>query len=374
MLRHNEAQMPTTVSIDTNMDQKENSSYIIEKEDLVLVTGAAGFIGSRVVERLLKLGFNNLRCFVRPSSTAKLQSLDKRIHGLSHVELVHGNLLSREDCVRATRNVGVILHLAAGRGEKSYPDALLNSVVTTRNLLEAAISDGSLRRFVSISSFAVYSNRSKPRRRLLDESCPVEERPQLRGDAYTFAKVKQDEMVVEYGNKFNVPYVIIRPGHVYGPGNEAISARVGVDTFGTFLHLGGSNPIPFTYVDNCADAIVLAGLKPGVDGEVFNVVDDNLPSSRQFLGLYKKNVGSFKSLYLPHLISYMFCWLWEEFSTWSHGQIPPVFNRRRWHTFWKKSRYSNRKLKERLGWTPRVSMTEGFRRYFEACRERGAHA
>ena len=58
--------------------------------------------------------------------------------------------------------------------------------------------------------------------------------------------------------------------------------------FGIFLHLGGSNPIPFTYVDNCADAIVLAGLTPGVDGEVFNVVDDNLPTSRQFLRLYKQ--------------------------------------------------------------------------------------
>src|SRR5438874_10347596 len=51
-----------------------------------------------------------------------------------------------------------------------------------------------------------------------------------------------------------------------------------------------SNTIPLTYVDNCADAIVLAGLKPGVDGEVFNVVDDDLPSSRRFLRLYKQNV------------------------------------------------------------------------------------
>ena len=100
---------------------------------------------------------------------------------------------------------------------------------------------------------------------------------------------------MEYGNKLNLPYVIVRPGHVYGPGNEAISARVGIGTFGTFLHLGGPNTIPFTYVDNCADAIVLAGLKPGVDGEVFNVVDDDLPSSRQFLGLYKKNVSTLSS-------------------------------------------------------------------------------
>jgi nucleoside-diphosphate-sugar epimerase len=296
------------------------------------------------------------------------------VHGTAHVDVLRGNLLSREDCLRATQDVAVILHLAAGRGEKSYPDALLNSVVTTRNLMEAAISHGTLRRFVSISSFAVYSNTNKTRRRLLDESCPVEVRPELRGDAYTFAKVKQDEIVVEYGNRFHIPYVIIRPGHVYGPGNEAISARVGIATFGRFLHLGGSNTIPFTYVDNCAEAIVLAGLRPGVDGEVFNVVDDDLPSSRHFLRLYKKNVVHFKSLYLPHFLSYIFCWFWERFSIWSKGQLPPAFNRKRWHAFWKGTRYSNQKLKERLGWAPRISMTEGLRRYFAACRERGAHA
>jgi nucleoside-diphosphate-sugar epimerase len=358
-----------------NEDHTENNNYIIGKRDLILVTGAAGFIGSKVVERLLDLGFCNLRCFARPSrSSVRLQSLCSDVRDTVHFEVLKGNLLSREDCLRATKDVAVILHLAAGRGEKSYPDALLNSVVTTRNLMEAAISHGSLRRFVSISSFAVYSNTNKAQRRLLDESCPVEERPKLRGDAYTFAKVKQDEIVVEYGENFNMPYVIVRPGHVYGPGNEAITARVGIGTFGTFLHLGGSNTLPLTYVDNCAEAIILAGLKPGVDGEVFNVVDDDLPTSRQFLGLYKRNVARFRSLYLPHFSSFLLSWLWESFSSWSHGQLPPAFNRKRWHAFWKKTRYSNKKLKEKLGWVPRVSMAEGLRRYFEACRERGAHA
>lgn len=260
--------------------------------------------------------------------------------------------------------------MAAARGEKSYPDAFMNSVVTTRNLIEASMSDGCLRRLVNISSFAVYSNTGKAQRGILDESCPTENRPQLRGDAYSFAKIKQDELVADYAARFGLPYVIVRPGHVYGPGNLGISGRVGIDTFGCFLHLGGSNKIPLTYVDNCAEAIVFAGLTPGVNGEAFNVVDDNLPSSRCFLKMYKKNVKVFKSVYIPHVFSYMFCWLWEKYSAWSHGQLPLVFNRSRWHAFWKKTEYSNRRLKERLGWTPRVSMDEGLRRYFEACRAR----
>ena len=51
-----------------------------------------------------------------------------------------GNLLSSEDCAAATKDVAVIFHLAAGTGEKSFPDAFMNSVVTTRNLLEASLA------------------------------------------------------------------------------------------------------------------------------------------------------------------------------------------------------------------------------------------
>ncbi|MGC1647284.1 MAG: hypothetical protein WA741_15815, partial [Candidatus Sulfotelmatobacter sp.] len=133
--------------------------------------------------------------------------------------------------------------------------------------------------------------------------------------------------------------------------------------------LGGSNPIPFTYVENCADAIALAGVTQGVDGEIFNVVDDELPSSRRFLRLYKKNVKQFTSLYVPHVVSYSLCWLWERYSAWSEEQLPPVFNRSRWYANWKKTRYSNQKLKARVGWTPKVSTSAGLALFFEGCRQ-----
>src|SRR6266702_1531965 len=353
----------------------ERDDFIIEPDDRILITGATGFIGPRLVESVLDRGFRNVLCFARPSSElARLEAVASRRGVEARVEVVKGNLLSPEDCATATKDVAVIFHLAVGGGAKSFPDAFMNSVVTTRNLLEASIQHQCLRRFVSISSFAVYTSTQKPRGRLLDESCPVEKRPELRGDAYCFAKVKQDEIVAEYGKRFEIPYVIVRPGYVYGPGHEGITGRVGVGTFGLFLHLGGSNTIPFTYVDNCVDAITLAGLKKGIDGEVFNVVDDDLPSSKQFLHLYKQNVRRFKSIYVPHVISYALCALWENYSSWSEGQLPPVFNRRGWHAFWKKTRYSNEKVKTSLGWTPAVPTTEGLTIYLRSCREKLRHA
>jgi nucleoside-diphosphate-sugar epimerase len=364
----------TTANAKVTTNESRGEDFIARFDDPILITGASGFIGSRLVKNLLERGFRNLRCFARASGKAsRLDWLREQPDGVQ-VEVVNGNLLSREDCAAATRGVAVIYHLAAGRGEKSFPDAFMNSAVASRNLLEASAGQGSVRRFVNISSFSVYNNRQKLQGRLLDESCPMEADPSRCEDAYSFAKIKQDEIVMAGCARLGIPYVIVRPGYVIGPGNPAISGRVGISTFGIFMHMGGSNPIPFTYVDNCADAIALAGLKRGIEGEVFNVVDDDLPSSRQFLRLYKGNVRRFRSVYVPHFLSYAGCSLWERYSTWSQGQLPPVFNRRLWHSYWKRTRYSNDKLKKRLGWTPAIPMAEGLKRYFESCRETEARA
>lgn len=340
--------------------------FVISSDDRILVTGAAGFIGTRVIENLVDRGFTNLVCFVRPSSElARLEDIIARYSHRARIEVVKGNLLRRDDCDAACQGVSVILHLAAGIGEKSFPDAFMNSVVATRNLLEGALQHAQLKRFALVSSFAVYSNRQSSN--WLDETSPVEEKPVLRGEAYCYAKLKQEECVRHYGREFGVPFSIVRPGSVYGPGNLEITGRVGINTFGVFMHMGGSNSIPFTYVDNCADAIVLAGLVKGVDGEIFNVVDDNTPSSRKFLRQYKKRVRKFKSVYIPHMVSYALSLMWERYSARSEGQLPPVFNRRRWSAEWRSTHYSNQKMKDKLGWTQKISTPEAMQRYFESC-------
>jgi nucleoside-diphosphate-sugar epimerase len=284
-------------------------------------------------------------------------------YGKTSIEIVKGNLLSRETCNVASDGVSVIYHLAAGN-EKSFSGCFLNSVVTTRNLVEAALEQRSLKRFVNISSIAVYSNERLARGGLIDESCKVDTKWNERFEAYTFGKAKQDELVLKYAKNHDLPLVIVRPSVVYGPGKVKISDRIGTDTFGVFLHLGLSNQIPLTYIDNCAESIVLAGLQPEIDGQVFNIVDDDLPSSREFLRQYKRSVRRFLSIPVPYPLWYLFNFLWEKYAVWSKGQLPPVFNRRACAVYWKGNTYSNQKAKELLDWFPRIPTSEGLKLFF----------
>jgi nucleoside-diphosphate-sugar epimerase len=333
-----------------------NSDYIVSRDERILVTGSSGFIGAKVVEKLIECGLTNVRCFVRPSSNlSRLQRWLNKVDAETKVELVKGDLLSRDDCRAAAEGVSVIYHLAAGM-DKSFAGAFMNSALTTRNLMDAFLQFGKPKRFVNVSSFAVYSNLTLKRGALLDETCPLENAPQERFDPYGFGKLKQEELVKEYGSKYELPYVIVRPGYVFGPGKRELSGRVGNKTFGLFVQVSGAQSLPLTFVDNCAEAIVLAGLRTGIDGEVFNVVDDQLMTGREFLKAYRNKVKSLRSIRLPYVVGYTMSLLWENYSNWSKKQLAPVFNRRRCSAEWKGNRYSNQKIKEKLGWKPRVPM------------------
>lgn len=339
-----------------------NSNNIISSADRILVTGSNGFIGTSVVENLLARGFSNLRLFVRPSSKLdKLKKILGQYPAGKNVEIVAGDLLSREDCASAARNVAVMVHLAAGF-DKSFAGAFMNSALATRNLIEAFLELGQPKRFVNVSSFAVYSNLKMERGALLDETCPLEDAPQERYDAYGFGKLQQEKIVRDYGKKRRLPFVILRPGAVYGPGKPDLSGRVGINTFGFFIHVGGGNELPLTFVDNCAEAIVLAALTPGVDGETFNVVDDEKMTSREFLAA-RKSAKKFFSIYVPYPLAKLGSVLWENYSKKSGGQLPPVFNRRRCAAEWQGNRYTNQKLRERLGWKQKISLADAMKSF-----------
>ena len=219
-------------------------TWIVSKNDRLLVTGAGGFIGARVVHTLLEYGFRHIRCFVRPSSdTTRLRAVVADHENGTGVEVLEGNLLNREDGASAAEGAAVIFHLPAGT-EKSFAGCVMNSVVTTRNILDAAVTEDSLKHFVNVSSFALYSNYRAKRGSWLDESSPIEMEPARRDDPYCYGKLKQEQIVEKYHRESGIPYVTLRPGVVYGPGKSNLTGRIGIDTFGVFLHMGGVIAFP----------------------------------------------------------------------------------------------------------------------------------
>ena len=335
----------------------------------ILVTGAGGFLGQRIADSLLRRGAGHLRLHFRNAAPAVLMERLRTGHPPAQIEAVCANLTGAGDLMPLVDGIDCVVHAAAGmRGAPA--DLFANTVVGTRNLLEAAGRSG-VRRVVLVSSFAVY--RSEPLRRgsTLDESTPTEPVGDSKGP-YGHAKVRQEQLFEAYQQRFGFESVILRPGVIYGPGGGALSPRVGIRAMGLFFSLGGRALLPLTYVDNCADAVALAALKAGA-GSVFNVVDDDLPTCSQFLRRYRREVQPLRTLRLPYaLLLAASRWL-ERYHRRSKGQLPAVFTPCVVRSMYRPLRYSNAAMK-RLGWRPRIATEQGLSATFAHLKAQAAGA
>ena len=332
----------------------------------LLVTGSNGFLGAALVRRLCERGERRVvRCLHRPGSDLGRLAAVRAAHPDARLELLVGDLTSPEDCARAIEDVDLVYQGAAAmRGAAA--DMFLNTVVASRNLLEAVVGAAWPIRVVLVSSFAVYGMAGVAEGATVTEETPLEPHPERR-DLYSHVKRRQEQLFWEYRERHGLPLTVLRPGVIYGPSGPAMSNRVGLSLFGVFLHLGRRNLLPLTYVDNCADALVAAAESPAAVGEVYNVVDDDLPTARQYLERYRREVEPQRVLSLPlfatRLMSRAVAWYHQH----SRGQLPAIFTPYKTDSMWRSFRYDNRKLKS-IGWRPAVETGEGLRRTFASLR------
>jgi nucleoside-diphosphate-sugar epimerase len=336
----------------------------------ILVTGAGGFLGVHVVERLLAHGYTDIRCFLRDRGKAEqLLHLSQSYPG-AHLELCYGNLRSSSDCAQAVAGISLIFHLAAGL-KGAAAELFADSVIVSRNLLEALESrevrpEGSTR-VVLVSSFGVYGVVPLGRGARIDEQSPLESQPALR-DTYSHSKLRQEQLFWDLQRRDGFELVVLRPGVIYGPGGSAFSNRVGLQIGPVFFHLGGSNLLPLSYVVNCAEAIVVAGGHPDSAGQVYNVHDDELPTASKYLREYKKNVKRLRSVHLPYVATGMLAWTLETYCRRSQGQLPAIITRYKAAAAWGGNKFSNAKL-HALGWRPLVTTPDAMAATFKYLRD-----
>jgi nucleoside-diphosphate-sugar epimerase len=329
----------------------------------VLVTGAGGFLGRRIVESLLRKGVAQVRVHVRQAPPAGMLEGLRKDYPEARIDCMQANLLSRGELEPLVAGVDCIVHAAAGK-TGAPADMFANTVLTTRNLLEAAGAQ-KVRRIVLISSFSVYHTAPLHAGDVLSESTPIESVGVERG-AYGYAKTRQEHLFNEFRERFGFESVILRPGVIYGAGGRALPARVGIRALGFFFSLGGRALLPLTYVENCADAVAQAALE-APDGSAFNVVDDDIPTCADYLRSYCREVERLRRVPVPY-------WALDLGARWlvryhrkSKGQLPAVFTPYIVRSMYLPIRYSNAALKS-IGWRQAITTSEALSRSFRDCR------
>lgn len=324
----------------------------------VLVTGGTGFLGRRLV-RLLREDGLHVRCLVRP--TSDVESLKTHVGTAlwAGVDVRPVSLMDVERCRDALLECDVVYHLAAGLSGGTST-LFLDSVVTTRRLIEASLR-AHVKRFVLVSSLGVYGAASLKSGSLLDETTPVDPHPHLR-DAYSYSKIVQEQAAFTACRERGLPLVVVRPGVIIGPGRGALSGRIGLQLGPLMVRMGGGQTLPYVYVDNCAAAIRQAGLIPGIEGEAFNVLDDDLPTGKRILRMYRQVGQRRRWVWVPRPLIQPLAGIYEWYHHASRGQLPGVITRYKTASMWKKLKYTNQKAKDRLQWTPEIPFEEAFRR------------
>lgn len=329
-----------------------------------LVTGSNGFLGSALVRRLIAHGFERPRCLLRAGSDrGRLDAIEKD-HPDHPIEVTIGSLATVQDCEALVDGVDLVFHVAAALGG-SPADMFLGSVVSSKNLLEALPTETKV---VLVSSFGVYGVGGIARGEVVDENTPLEPHPERR-DVYSHTKRRQEQLFTDEAERSGRALTVLRPGVIYGPGGGAMSGRVGIQLPGLFLYLGGDNLLPLSYVDNCAEALVVAANSDRSWGEAFNVHDDDLITAREYLARYQREVNELRSLPIPYPLLMLGSHLVERYHAYSQGQLPAIFTPYKTRSMWKPQRFSNAKL-HRLGWEPIVSTEEGLKRTFAELRAR----
>lgn len=310
----------------------------------VLVLGGTGFIGKRLIQRLLDAGYR-----VRAAGRSISQELLDL--GSDRLEMVRADMRSPADIDKALAGIETVYHLAT-TDAKSWPEFLEGEVEPTRRLGEACLAHG-VRRLIYTGTIASFYAGAKAGR--IDEDTPLDPRIERR-DYYARAKAAGEQVLLELNRTKGLPLVIVRPGIVIGSGGNPFHWGVGYwRSEGACEMWGdGRNKLPFVLVDDVAEALFLCSQRAGIDGRAYNLIDAPLLSAREYVDTLEKVAGiRIDVRYRPMWRFYL-----EDMAKWmvkllvKHPDAARRPSYRDWESRTQKALYDCRRTRDELGWTP----------------------
>ena len=325
----------------------------------VLVTGAAGFLGSHVTDVLLARG-ERPRALVRPGDRASLLAE-------SGITICRVDIGDRAAVAAAMDGVDRVLHCAARTGPWGPPQEYQQTNVRgLETLVRAAVAAG-VKRIVHVSSITVHGNDV---RGAVNEDAPL----RAESNPYSRSKVAGERLLERMIRQEGAPVTIVRPGWIYGPRDTASFARFArMIEQGKMITIGsGTNHLPLIYARDAAQGILLASEAGAAEGRCYLLVNAEPVTQRDFIGAIAAGLGaSAPTRRVPYQPAVMLGTVAEGLGRMTRRSQPPPVMRYGVRLLGGENRFSIDRARRELGFAPRVAMAEGVRRSVEWYRTAG---
>ncbi len=312
----------------------------------ILITGANGFIGGRLTERLTREQDARVHALVRAATDAGPH--------LREAQIVAGDVTDGDVVRRAMAGCDIVVHCAAMQGGcGGLADFTRVNVGGTLNLLEAAVEAGAVR-FVHISTINVHG--MPPPAGVCADS-PLS----FSGDHYSVSKALGEQAARQFVETHDLPLVIVRPGCTYGPRSNAwtLQPLARVRHGGRVLIGRGDGICNAIYIDNLVDLILLAMDKEAAIGQAFIGAEGRGVTWREFYGAYARMLGNNRLGSIPRPAAFAAAGCFEMLGK-LRGRPPRVaLSSVRFYSH--KVVFDISKSSQLLGYAPRVSFEEGMR-------------
>lgn len=251
----------------------------------VFITGGGGFVGQRVVARLIDAGH----------SVSVLALPEEKI-GSGGAEIVRGNILDRDRLGSLLSGHDTLIHLAGAVGYgQAWEQCRRINVEGTRNVAEAAAKTG-VTHLIHMSSVSVYGRVAN---RLLTEQSPLK----LTGDPYGDTKIWAEAEARRVGAEGALSVTVLRPTVIYGPGDRLFLPKLveNLRRRPAMVIGDGRNTVDLVHVDDVADFIARVAEDRQLWGNTFNINNPANPSWNDLVGLVSREIGvAPPRLHLPY--------------------------------------------------------------------------